>query len=169
MRQSPGGEGPAIGRTDPSLDLMLWDIGRAYYAYVGLVGRTLANAGLSDRIQPGMGLVLFSLYEQDGRSIKEIATRTQLAHSTLSGMLGRMEKVGLIERSRDALDGRLVRIHLTTAAQNLEPKCRRLLKQLSDLIEAGLGERKVTQARELLRGLTETLRAAEERMSRTEK
>ena len=58
------------------LDLMMWEIGRAYYAYVGLAERILAEAGLGKQIQPGMGLVLFSLYEQDDRTIKEIAAQT---------------------------------------------------------------------------------------------
>ncbi len=158
-------ERPAPVAADPSFGLMMWEIGRAYYAYVGLAERILAEAGLSGQIQPGMGLVLFSLYEQDGRTIKDIAARTQLANSTLSGLLGRMEKVGLIERSRDAQDGRLVRVRLTALAHTLEPKCRALVKRMSDLIEAGLGERKVAQAQRLLRALTETLRAADEQLA----
>ncbi len=153
---------------DPSLDLMMWEIGRAYYAYVGLAERILAKAGLSGQIQPGMGLVLFSLYEQDERTIKEIAARTQLANSTLSGMLSRMEKAGLIERSRDVQDGRLVRVRLTSRAHSLETKCRSLLKRMSDLIEMGLGARKVAQAGQLLRDLTNTLRAADEQVALTE-
>lgn len=72
-----------------------------------------------------------------------------------------MEKAGLIERGRDARDGRLVRVRLTTPARNLEPKCRALLRQMGELIANGLGERKVAQAQQIIRTLTETLRAAD--------
>jgi len=161
-------EQPAAAVADPSLGLMMWEIGRAYYAYVGLAERMLAEVGLASQIQPGMGLVLFALYEQDGRTIKEIAARSQLANSTLSGMLGRMEKVGLIERSRDAHDGRLVRVRLTPLGRSLETKCRELLEQMNDLIEAGLGEQQVAQAQQLLRSLTATLRTADERLARSQ-
>lgn len=166
MRQTTtAAPSPADGLADPAFDLMMWDIGRAYYAYVGLVERLLADAGLEKLIQPGMGLILFSLYEQDGRTIKEIAARTQLANSTLSGMLGRMERTGLIERFRDRQDGRLVRVRLTPQARELEPKCREILTHLSDLIEGGLGERQVVPARRILQALTQSLRAADERLA----
>lgn len=151
--------------TDPALGLMMWEIGRAYYAYVGVAERILVQAGLAGQIQPGMGVILFSLYEQDGRTIKEIAARSQLANSTLSGMLNRMEKVGLIERSRDAQDGRLVRVRLTALGRRLEGRCREMTEQMREIIEAGLGKRKVAQAHEVLCHLTETLRAAESRMA----
>lgn len=157
-------EGTAV---DPSLGLMMWEIGRAYYAYVGLAERILAEAGLQEHIRPGMGLVLFALYEQDGRTIKEIAARSQLAASTLSGLLTRMEKGGLIVRSRDERDARLVRVRLTTLARDLEPKCRDMVATMEGIIDAGLGARSVAQAQHLLRSLTETLRAAEERMARS--
>jgi DNA-binding MarR family transcriptional regulator len=147
---------------------MMWEIGRAYYAYVGVAERILAHAGLAEHIRPGMGLVLFALYEQDGRTIKEIAARSQLACSTLSGLLARMEKAGLIQRSRDDQDARLVRVRLTALARSLETKCRAMVKQMSGIIEVGLGERKVAQAQQLLRCLIETLRSEDERMARSQ-
>jgi DNA-binding MarR family transcriptional regulator len=153
---------PAVATAGSAFDLLMWEIGRAYYAYVGVAERLLADAGLSGQIQPGMGLVLFSLYEQDGRTIKEIAARSQLANSTLSGLLARMEKTGLIERTRDEHDRRLVRVRLTAGGRALETKCREMVGQMNGIISAGMGERRMAQAKRLLRLLSETLRASDE-------
>lgn len=156
---------PTTVAGEQPLDRMMWEIGRAYYAYVGLAERILSEAGLEEHIRPGMGLVLFSLYEQDKRTIKEIAARSQLACSTLTGVLDRMEKSGLIQRSRDPQDARLVRVALTSFARRLEKKCRSMTQHMSDVIQSGLGESGVAQTQQLLRRLTETLRAEDERMA----
>ena len=51
-----------MGSDEPGGEL-IWDLGRAYYAYVGLAERVLVEAGLDHVIRPGMGHVLFALYE----------------------------------------------------------------------------------------------------------
>ena len=76
------GVSPKGRSTDDPLDQIVWSIGRAYYAYVGLLERVLAETGLDRHVRPGMGHILFALFEEDGRNIKEIAARTQLSGST---------------------------------------------------------------------------------------
>jgi DNA-binding MarR family transcriptional regulator len=50
------------------------------------------------------------LVHSDGLSLKELSKRMGLAHATVSGIVDRLEKRGLVERSRDSLDGRFTRI-----------------------------------------------------------
>ncbi len=74
MNKSPDTETTFAREKDEvrELDELIWDLGRAYYAYVGLLERVLVEQRLNDILQPGMGLVLFALYEQDGRTIKSL-------------------------------------------------------------------------------------------------
>ena len=88
-----GREGTA---SDP-LDQLIWYLGRAYYTYVGVLEKMLDEAGLKKHVQPGMGHILFALFSQDDLTIKEIARRSKLANSTLTGLLNRMETGKLIE------------------------------------------------------------------------
>ncbi len=158
----------AQGRSaDDPLDQIVWYIGRAYYAYVGLLERVLAETGMDRHVRPGMGHILFALFEEDGRSIKEIAARTQLSGSTLTGMLARMVSAGLVERRRDEKDGRVVRVRLTDLGRSLEPGCRLVVQKLGEILRAGMAEEDLRQARRLLRRLTETLRAEDRRKSRS--
>lgn len=144
---------------------LIWDLGRAYYAYVGLAERVLVEEGVGEIVRPGMGLVLIALYERDGRTIKEIAERTQLANSTLTGLLNRMEKVGLVARARDPEDGRLARIALTPLGRELEPKCRAAVQRVTMLATGGLGEENAAEASAMLRTLASAFRHEEQRLA----
>jgi DNA-binding MarR family transcriptional regulator len=48
-----------------------------------------------------------------GISLKDLSREVSLAHSTVSGIVDRLEKRGMVERRPDAVDGRLARIHPT--------------------------------------------------------
>lgn len=142
--------------SDP-LDRLIWDVGRAFYAYVGRLEIELDDHGLGDVLAPGMGPILFTLFEEDNRSIKAIAARTQLSSSTLTGLLKRMEKADLVERRRDETDGRVVRVRLTPHARALQPRCQAVLKKFDALVAQTLTPDEVLQAKDLLRRYTDTM------------
>jgi DNA-binding MarR family transcriptional regulator len=54
----------------------------------------------------------------DGLSLKELSRRAELAHSTVSGIVDRLEKRGLVARQPDAKDGRFSRIVATEPVRN---------------------------------------------------
>ncbi len=147
------------------LDEVIWDFGRAYFAYVGLLERVLVEYELDHVLRPGMGLVLFSLFEQDSRTIKELAERSQLACSTLTGLLQRMEKAKLVVRTRDEQDKRLVRVTLTPQARKLERKCRQVAQRMSAISHAGVGEKNLTRCKQYLSDMTRSFRAEEQRLA----
>src|SRR5882724_151715 len=102
-------------------DLPLY-LPRVFYAFLGVVERKLAETGLSRHLQPGMGHVLLRLYEGDNCIIKDISRSTHIANGTLTGLLKRMEKSGLVQCRRCAEDGRAVRVVLTPLGRSLEPR-----------------------------------------------
>ena len=57
------------------------------------------------------------LVHSEGLSLKELSKRMGLAHATVSGILDRLEKRGLVDRSRDSLDGRFTRIVISDAVR----------------------------------------------------
>lgn len=74
-------------------------------------------------------LVLMLLWEQDNRVISEITEHLHLETNTITPMLQRMEKQGLIVRQKSLADSRLRIISLTGEGKRLEeqlkdvPKC----------------------------------------------
>lgn len=66
-----------------------------------------ARAGLTVPQTALMRAVVF----QNGVSLKELSRQLSLAHSTVSGIVDRLEGRGLLVRRADPSDGRISRIH----------------------------------------------------------
>ena len=101
-------------------------------------------------LQPGMGPILHALFEEDHLIIKDIVERTQVTHGRLTPMLARMEKSGLIQRSRDGEDGRAVRVRLTPRGRALKTPMRRLHKAIMKELHQGLDEQDMRRAQDLI-------------------
>ncbi|MBB4686862.1 MarR family winged helix-turn-helix transcriptional regulator [Amycolatopsis jiangsuensis] len=71
-------------------------------------------------------LVMLALWEEDGRQVKELGTALNLDSGTLSPLLKRLEKSGLVTRERQADDERSVRIRLTEAGTALRARAERI-------------------------------------------
>ncbi len=69
----------------------------------------IAESGLT---APQMG-ALEELTREDGLSLKELSARMALSHSTVSGIIDRLERRGSVERRRDSEDRRYSRIFLS--------------------------------------------------------
>jgi DNA-binding MarR family transcriptional regulator len=69
-------------------------------------------------------LVMLLLWEQDGRSVNELGQPLHLDSGTLTPLLKRMEKAGLVTRKRDTKDERIMRIHLTDHGRALRERAR---------------------------------------------
>lgn len=141
-------------RTSTGVSFML---GRAYYNYVALLSRMLADRGLDEHLIPGMGPVLFVLFEEDRLPMKEVASRIELAASTLSGMVRRMESAGLVRRVQNENDGRSALLELTPLARSLEPKCQELTSRLEEHLCAEFTPAERAALSRLLRRLTGNL------------
>jgi DNA-binding MarR family transcriptional regulator len=57
--------------------------------------------------------VLRALFRSPGMSLKELCEEVGLAHSTVSGIVDRLETRGILKRQTDAADRRLSRIFLS--------------------------------------------------------
>jgi MarR family transcriptional regulator, organic hydroperoxide resistance regulator len=64
-------------------------------------------------VRVGQNLVLEALAEEDGLTPGELAERLHVTTPTIVKTAGRMAAAGLLDKRRDSVDGRLVRLHLT--------------------------------------------------------
>jgi len=68
-------------------------------------------------------LVLHALWEQDGRTIGEIADRLGLESSTITPLVKRLESAGLVTRARNPDDERQVLVSLTPRGHEIRDEC----------------------------------------------
>ena len=67
-------------------------------------------------------LVMMVLWEQDKQTVCDISHRLSLDTNTITPLLQRMEREGLVSRTKDAVDGRRTLVTLSRKGRQLEKK-----------------------------------------------
>ena len=111
---------------------------RAFYSLRGMLQQMLSESGLDKTIRPGMGPVLYALYESDDCTVTELAERVVLSPSTIMTTVKRMQSGGLLRLRKDVADRRVTRVRLTAKARKLEPALHELRNKVRNQICADL-------------------------------
>ena len=101
-------------------------------------------------VSPSYGSVLLPLYEEDGLRMGELAMRARLSKQTMTQMIDRLERDGLVERRAD---GRAKLIYLTARARQFEPVAAAVLAELDRLVKRRLGAEQVGVLKDAMREL----------------
>jgi DNA-binding MarR family transcriptional regulator len=91
-----------------------------------MMGTLLRPLGLF----PGQELLLMQLWEQDGCSQVDLVRRLGLDPSTVTKMLQRLERDGLLTREACPEDGRVLLVCLTEPGRGLQQEVTRLWTEL---------------------------------------
>jgi DNA-binding MarR family transcriptional regulator len=83
---------------------------------------------------------LLTVWAEPGLRQSALASRLGVEPATVTRMVQRLERSGLIERRRDQHDARVSRVHPTPRSRLLEPAVRRAWSQLDEMMVAELGE-----------------------------
>jgi DNA-binding MarR family transcriptional regulator len=117
---------------------------QAYKPYLDALGVTYAQY-----------LVLLVLWERDGQTVSELGERLYLDSGTLTPLLKRLERGGLVRRKRRAADERVVENRLTAAGLRLKKRAAEV--PLALLCEVGLDLKETVRIRDTVRGLVTKL------------
>lgn len=82
--------------------------------------------------------VLFHLAENDGAQMTDIAAALNLGNSTLTGLIDRMERKGLVERHASSSDGRAFALHLGKPGKDILRRAAPLIRTVNAQLLAGL-------------------------------
>ena len=85
---------------------------RASLVITSMMKNEFISAGVG-KVRPTYLGVLWSLWEQDRMKVVDLARKVGLEPSTMTGLLDRMERDGLVSRVPDPLDRRVLRIVLS--------------------------------------------------------
>ena len=75
-------------------------------------------------------LVLLILWETGGSTVRRLGDRLELDSGTLSPLLKRLQSLGLITRTRSALDERVVEVSLTATGSQLRSEAPHIAEQI---------------------------------------
>lgn len=83
-------------------------------------------------LYPGQHPMLFMLGHNDGQSQKELAERLRSKPATITVMVTRMEKAGLVERKQDSEDQRVSRVYLTDKGKGIVTHVKEKLDSINE-------------------------------------
>lgn len=131
---------------------------------VNHLARLLAQA-LREKIEdlgvvPGQFAQLLALYEQDGLTQRELCDRVRIEQPTMANTLQRMERDGLIKRSRDPEDGRRALVMLTDHARSKEKDLIAAARDVNIAVTRGLDESEVDTFMRILTRMIENMETA---------
>ncbi len=111
--------------------------------------KILAERGIEE-FNGAQGRILYVLFQEDGVPIKTVSEKCGLAITSLTTMLERMEKGGLILRKQDPADKRKTLLFLTDKSRDLEQDYIALSEEMGDIYYKGFTADEVKAAEEYL-------------------
>lgn len=111
-----------------------------------------------DAFNGAQGRILYVLWGQEHISLRELADRTGLAATTLTGMVDRMEASGLVCRVPDKNDRRRTLLTLTDTARRLEEEYTAVSDRMTEIFYAGFSEEEIMQCEKMLGRIHENLK-----------
>jgi DNA-binding MarR family transcriptional regulator len=145
---------PRIDADMPLEDYVCLALYSASRAVTGLYRELLADLGLT---YPQY-LVMRLLWQRGVLPVKDIGAALELDYGTLSPLLKRLERSGLVHRTRSPDDERTVEIALTETGEALRAKAADVPRQLGCAL--GLGDDAAAHLRATLRHLTASVQDA---------
>lgn len=106
-------------------------ISRAALSIGTALKQAFAEAG-ADKVRPAYLGVLMSLWLEDGVKSIDLCRRAGLEPSSMTGLIDRMERDGLVIRKADPEDRRAHRIYVTEAANRLRATVEKAVEKTED-------------------------------------
>jgi len=125
-------------------------ISRSMLAVTSHLKKGFANEGIGT-IKPAYLGVLLALWDEDGLRANELGKRAGLEPSTMTGLLDRMERDGVLKRKPDPNDRRANRIHLTKEGFNAEVSATKVVSNTLEKVLNTLDDKDIETTKNVLR------------------
>ena len=125
-------------------------ISRVSLVVTAALKKEFTSSGV-EQVKPAYLGVLMSLWQEDGLKVIELGKKAGLEPSTMTGLLDRMERDGLVVRAPDSRDRRVLRIYLTNTGRQVREPVRKVIEQVLSAIFAGISPDEIAQTKHLLR------------------
>jgi DNA-binding MarR family transcriptional regulator len=140
--------------TQPTTDDIGFLLAKASAHFNEMLLARFSEAGHPE-IRGSFGSVLVPLFEQDGRRVGELAHVARLSKQSMTGLVAACEQAGLVQRRRDAADGRAFVVRLTARGRRFRTVAVQVLDDIDRELRDALGARNHDALRTALKGVME--------------
>ena len=90
-------------------------------------------------VNMAQSFVLFCLLDNDGSTLSEIGNRAQIENSSLTTMVDKLERDGLVERRLSTEDRRVIRLYLTEKGRKMGQEILSIGLELNNKFKSEMG------------------------------
>lgn len=137
-------------------------LSRASWAMASYTNKQLRQRDLGE-VSMGFLCVLMALWSADGVSISELGEIVKLEKSTMTGLIDRMEKAGLIERRSHPSDRRAILIYLTDKGNRIKPVVEDIVVNTYRELTRGIKRNEIESTEAILGRIIDNVDAADKR------
>jgi len=105
------------------------------------------------RVTPAQAGILFLLTQKDGRTMSELSQILSIDNSTITGLVDRLEKVGLVRRKTSPNDGRASHVHISPEGIEETNKAKRIVRKVNEDIKSGFTAEELESFKKILRSI----------------
>lgn len=109
-----------------------------------IFARLLRQRGI-DQLNPAQGRIMFVLWQKDGIPFTTLARRTQLDKSTLTSMVDRLERAGLVQRVPSKEDRRQIILRRTQKDRQLESLYVAVSQEMASIFYKGFAPSRIAR------------------------
>lgn len=145
-------EGAAVSQHE-GMDQINYLIGQVCRLHFERANSLLTEIG----VYRGQPPLLHALWESDGLAQATLSAKLGIRAATVSKMVRRMERAGLVERREDPADSRLSRVFLTQEGWAIRERVQAIWRQLAAVMLRGLSDDETQELGRLLARLRDNL------------
>ena len=122
-------------------DRLIYQIFMAQQKLQASINNTLIAEGI--KVTLGQAGLLFLLRQDDGRTMTALSKALAVKNATLTGLIDRLERSGLVMRKASRKDRRAIRIYLTPAGIEECDKAKPVIKRANEEIKYGFSREEI--------------------------
>ena len=137
----------------PTDDRLIYLVFTAQQKLRTYLNNTLSLEGVT--VTPAQAAILFLLKQKDVQSMSELSQYLSMDNSTVTGLVDRMEKSGLVTRRANPNDRRISLIRITPQGVEEIRKAKPLITRVNEQIKAGFSEQEIRTFKGILNSFFE--------------
>jgi DNA-binding MarR family transcriptional regulator len=118
---------------------------KAYFSIYKYLKRTFSDNDIHNMNPTRLGILL-ALADEDGLIMSKLGQKLFLEKSTMTGVIDKMEKDGLVKRQSDENDRRALRIYLSPKAKRLNGKIFSIIDEAYQTLSGDLTTKELSNA-----------------------
>ena len=111
------------------------------------------------RVTPAQAGILFLLAEKDGMTMSELSRILSIDNSTITGLVDRLEKSGLVRRNTSLNDRRTLHVYISPEGKQEMDKARSIVMKANREIKDGFTEEELEAFKKILRSFSQKFTA----------